>query len=142
MNILIVDDEPAIRSVLAMTLQAAANEIHTAPSFDEGIELLKTRTFDLIFLDLRFPTQNSDQTIARIKELRQCAPDATVLAFSGTSEENILDRVLKAGADGFMRKEKLTQVKLLHAALEAATRHGTPYVLDTLNNFLNNPKHQ
>ena len=82
-QVLIVDDEPAIRFTLSLMLQRSGYVVTTAADSTEALKLLQAQTFDLLLLDLILPGMNG-------VVLAQCAhklqPAAAVLILSGSQE--------------------------------------------------------
>jgi PAS domain S-box-containing protein len=58
--VLVVDDEPAIRSAVARYLTSLGHLVEIAASGREALERLASRSFDLILLDLRMPDMAGD----------------------------------------------------------------------------------
>lgn len=54
-KLLVIDDDPDIRDVLSVFLQAEGFEVITAVDGLEGLEMIKAETPDLIVLDLMMP---------------------------------------------------------------------------------------
>src|SRR5207237_3201781 len=57
--------------------------------------------FDLNFLDLTTPFMDGEETFNRLRGIR---PDVVVLVSTGFIAQERLDRMLKAGMAGFLRK--------------------------------------
>ncbi|MEW5918422.1 MAG: PAS domain S-box protein, partial [Gemmatimonadota bacterium] len=58
--VLVVDDEPAIRTAVARYLTSLGHLVEIAASGREALERLRSRSFDLILLDLRMPDMAGD----------------------------------------------------------------------------------
>jgi PAS domain S-box-containing protein len=58
--VLVVDDEPAIRTAVARYLNSLGHLVEIAASGREALERLRSRSFDLILLDLRMPDMAGD----------------------------------------------------------------------------------
>lgn len=54
-RVLVVDDEPGIRDLLAKTLGLADYEVETAADGPAALERLHTATYDLLIVDLKMP---------------------------------------------------------------------------------------
>lgn len=79
-SLLIVDDEPAVRSVLVRALDGIA-PIYQAGTGFEALHLITVRTdIKLVLLDIQMPGQVGDETFREIKRLR---PDLKVLVVTG-----------------------------------------------------------
>jgi DNA-binding response OmpR family regulator len=78
--ILIVDDEPGIRQMLARVLQAAGYEVGTASNGEEAIARLKEKTYALAILDVVMPGKGGVETFL---EIRGTFKDLKVIIVSG-----------------------------------------------------------
>ena len=79
-KILIVDDEVHVCTALGDILAADGHSISTVTSGDSALELCKTRTFDLIFLDFYLPDTTGDRVVAI---LRWNYPRQAIVLMSG-----------------------------------------------------------
>jgi CheY-like chemotaxis protein/nitrogen-specific signal transduction histidine kinase len=101
-TILLVDDESAVRSVIAMTLSFQGYKILEATDGQDAVEQYRriAKEIDLVLLDLQMPRMNGWDTMDKILEMN---PQARVLLLSGASptppELNAADRAL-----GFLMK--------------------------------------
>src|SRR5690606_32635155 len=75
-NILLIDDEPAVRLVTGRMLTELGHHVVTAESGKRGVELLQERpdSFDLVVLDLTMPEQSGEQTLAQLRVVRDTLP--------------------------------------------------------------------
>lgn len=101
--ILLVDDNPLITETLRAGLENYGFEVITAAN---GIELLKayseeSERIDVIVTDLEMPVMNGDTAFF---ELKKMDPDAKVIMTSGFLEDERVQKVLQAGASGFLQK--------------------------------------
>lgn len=98
---LIVDDEPDIRELLAITLGRMGIDCTTAATLDEARERLRSRRFDLCLTDMRLPDGNGLDLITHIQQHYAAMPVAMITAH-GSMETAI--QALKAGAFDFVNK--------------------------------------
>ena len=77
-RILIIDDEPQIRSMLRLMLERDGYEVVEAPDGIEGIRAYRQKPTDLIITDLIMPNKDG---IGMIIELKKEFPDKRVAAF-------------------------------------------------------------
>ncbi len=82
-KILIIDDDPAIRKSFTLSLEDLHYETQTVPSGEQGIEAIKKRPYDLIYLDLKMPGLNGVETLRRIREIDDKVPIYIITAFHG-----------------------------------------------------------
>ena len=79
-RILIIDDEPQIRSMLKLMLEREGYEVVEAPDGVEGIEVYRQNPADLIITDLIMPNKDG---IGMIIDLKKEFPDVNIIAMSG-----------------------------------------------------------
>ena len=79
-RILIIDDDPDLRAVLAQMLRLAGYEVALAANGREGLERALKQPADLVLTDIYMPEQEGLETIL---ELRRRFPQLPVLAMSG-----------------------------------------------------------
>ena len=81
MNILVIDDEEAIRKSFILALEGTGYDVETSESGEEGIEKARVTSFDLIFLDLRMPGLDGVETLRGLWEIGQTVPIYITTAF-------------------------------------------------------------
>lgn len=100
-SILVVDDEPGMRALFTFMLGAKGYAVETAADGEEAIESVQSRSFDLVFLDIRMPYMDGVQVF---RELRKHRPQIAVIMMTGYAVEAQLEQALHEGAKGFIRK--------------------------------------
>jgi len=100
-DVLIIDDEPGIRSALASILEDERYRVHTAEDAIVGLALLEQRAFDLIFLDVLLPRMGGLEALERI---RAAWPGIEVVIISGHANVDMAVRAVKLGAFDFLEK--------------------------------------
>ncbi|MBW2312021.1 MAG: response regulator [Deltaproteobacteria bacterium] len=102
-KILIVDDDPQIQKLLTRTLQSHKYETETAANgFEAGAKVFKFKP-GLVVLDLKLPDINGFEVCRQIKQNPDTA-HIKILAVTGYDTEENKERILSAGADGYMAK--------------------------------------
>ncbi|MDR0553744.1 MAG: sigma-54 dependent transcriptional regulator [Treponema sp.] len=100
-NILIIDDEPGIRSALAAILEDERYRVFTAEDALAGMEILNREPVDLIFLDVLLPRMGGLEALQR---LRLEWPGVEVIVISGHANVDMAVRAVKFGAFDFLEK--------------------------------------
>lgn len=102
-TILIIDDEPSILNITERILQRFGYQILLATSGEEALELAQNYkgTIHLALLDLSMPRLAGTETYPRLAALR---PDMKVIISTGYTLDEPAQRLLKAGAQGFIQK--------------------------------------
>jgi two-component system KDP operon response regulator KdpE len=99
-RILIVDDDPSIRRLLAMTLAFAGFMTQSASTAKEGLKKGADEHFDLILLDLGLP----DMSGVKFLELYREDEQTPVIVVSAIHDETDKIAALNAGADDYVTK--------------------------------------
>jgi two-component system nitrogen regulation response regulator NtrX len=113
--ILIVDDEPGVRSALGGVLRDEGYEVDAVDSGEACLERLTRQTYDVVLLDIWLPGVDGLATLARMRE-RQV--DAQVVIISGHGNIESAVRAIKMGAFDFVEKP-LSLEKTVHVVRNA-----------------------
>lgn len=100
-NILIIDDEESIRSVLSQILEDEGYTIEMAGSAEEGLDLIRKRSFDLIFLDVWLPGMDGLTLVEQIATAGKLPP---IIMISGHGTVETAVRATRLGAYDFLEK--------------------------------------
>jgi DNA-binding response OmpR family regulator len=102
-RVLVVEDEPHIRDLVALHLRLDGWTIATSGHGDEALRLMQTEPFDLIVLDLMLPGLDG-LTILKALRREKLNGDVPVLLLTARREE--VDKVLglESGADDYLTK--------------------------------------
>jgi|GEM_PF-5188784 len=111
MNVLIVDDEPAVALLIGATLRSLANRIEEAHTFTEAKAWIKKLAFDLILLDIGLPDSPSFHTISRVNELRD--GHSKIVILTGAWPPSAAIKPEESGADDVIYKGDLKMMDRL-----------------------------
>jgi excisionase family DNA binding protein len=114
-RILVVDDEAAIRDLLAKTLAHAEYDVDDAPHRRAALERLRTLPYDLLITDLKMPGVDG---LTVIREGRRYRPDIPVIIITGFSTEASAIEAINLGVSGYLIKP-FRVPKVLAAAAKA-----------------------
>ncbi|MEW5973417.1 MAG: sigma-54 dependent transcriptional regulator [Pseudomonadota bacterium] len=127
---LIVDDEPDILTLLAISLGRMGIQTRPAASFNEALSALQQERFDVCLTDLRLPDGDGLMLVRHIQQQRPGLPVAVITAHGDM--QSAID-ALKAGAFDFVNKpldlerlRAMVETALRLPPLPAATTHGAP----------------
>jgi two-component system, NtrC family, nitrogen regulation response regulator NtrX len=100
-SILIIDDEPGIRTVLRDVLEDEGYTVLAAEDGIQGLAELAANTVDLVFLDVWLPHMGG---IDVLKHIREQFPDVEVIMISGHANISLAVQATKMGAFDFLEK--------------------------------------
>lgn len=103
MQVLLVEDEPAQREVLAYNLEAEGYHVRRAENGEEAMMLIDEAAPDLIILDWMMPLLSGIEVCRRVKS-RPETRAIPVIMLSARSEEVDAVRGLDTGADDYVIK--------------------------------------
>lgn len=117
---LVIDDEPQIRRLLRVTLEANGYRVLDAATGQDGLVQAAQRKPEVILLDLGLPDLDGLEVLRRIREWSQ----VPVIILSVRDQEDEKVAALDGGADDYVTKP-FNSAELL-ARLRAALRHVQP----------------
>ncbi len=101
-RILLVDDDPHIRSLGQEILEKLGYIVTTAETGEEGLaKFLQYRSLDLVILDYHLPGINGLEVIRSLKKI---CPETEVLVASGFFSNGEKEQLMAGGARGFLTK--------------------------------------
>lgn len=100
-RILVVEDEPALRELVARAMRAEGYEAEGATTGREAVEALAGRLFDVVLLDMRLPDGNGVEILRRVKE-RDAGVEVVIL--TGYPDVTNAVEALKLGAYDYLSK--------------------------------------
>lgn len=100
-TILVIDDEPGIRTVLTDILEDEKYTVITAGDGFEGLSILKDNNIDLVILDIWLPNMGG---IDVLKEIKAEYSDLEVIIISGHANIDLAVKAVKLGAFDFLEK--------------------------------------
>jgi two-component system nitrogen regulation response regulator NtrX len=100
-RILVIDDESSIRSSLQGILEDEGYEVQTADSGETGLELLASREFGLVLLDIWLPEMSGIDVLKEVRTFNN-RPPIVVISGHGTVETAV--HATKLGAFDFLEK--------------------------------------
>jgi DNA-binding response OmpR family regulator len=100
-RILVVDDDPDVRSILCDRLGAMGFEVALANTGRAGMEIIKATRIDGILLDVEMPVMNG---LTMLRELRDRHPDIPVIMMSAATGREKLEEAMRNGAADYVLK--------------------------------------
>jgi two-component system, NtrC family, nitrogen regulation response regulator NtrX len=129
-HILIVDDEPGIRTSLGAVLEDEGYTVATAPDGESGLATMEQQAFDCVLLDVWLPGMDGMEVLNRIQErLDEARPAVVMISGHGNIETAL--RATRLGAFDFIEKP-LTIDKVLVVVKNAIEQRRMALELDRL----------
>lgn len=99
--ILVVDDEPDLRTLYELTLLREGYRVETAACLQEARECLSRQTFDVLLTDMRLPDGEGMELLTQLREQQRRERSIVMTAYG--SAENAVE-ALRAGAFDYLTK--------------------------------------
>jgi len=100
-NILIIDDEKAIRKTLSEILSYEGYKLEEAGDGEEGLKKIKEKEYDVILCDIKMPKVDGIEFLEKAKELN---PDIPIIMISGHGTIETAVEAVKKGAYDYISK--------------------------------------
>jgi putative two-component system response regulator len=100
-HILVVDDEPVIRDLLATALSGSGYRVHAVSDALEAMSALRSGPFDCILSDVKMPGMDG---IALTEFVSQNYPGIPVILISGHADHDVVRLAVRRGASDFITK--------------------------------------
>lgn len=100
-NVLIIDDEKAIRKTLAEILSYEGYKIDEAENGEEGLKRFREKTYDVVLCDIKMPKMDG---IEFLDKAREHNPDVPVIMISGHGTIETAVEAVKKGAYDYISK--------------------------------------
>jgi CheY-like chemotaxis protein len=123
-RLLIIDDEPHIRQMMRLTLEAAGYEVDEAANGEDGLVLFRDGgEHDAVLLDQKMPGMDGLQTLQRMKER---FAEASVIMVTAFASIDLAVDAMRLGATDFLRKPMTPEALRGAVAAALASRPRTP----------------
>ena len=128
LRILLIEDNPGDALLLQETLHEVglSFEMERVGELQPGIDLVQTRTFDLVMLDLSLPDSSGTATVARASKAFWKIP---LIVLTSLDDDQMGVKALQFGAQDYLVKSQVTAPLLLRSIRYAKARHREREVL-------------
>jgi adenylate cyclase len=128
-RLLVVDDEPGNRDLLARRLRKVGYEVEVAEDGVEGLRAIEAGDFDLILLDILMPGTSGLDVLTAIRRTRSASELPVVMATAlGGSEDTV--EALRRGANDYVTKPFDMPVVLARIGSQLSLKRATREIED------------
>ena len=100
-RILLIDDDPSVRDSMERTLRTAGYAVQSAANGEDGFELARGGSFDVILSDMRMPGISGLDILRKLREIKV---DAAFIIMTGFGTVDTAVEAMKLGAVDFVQK--------------------------------------
>ena len=126
-NVLVVEDEPAIQELIAVNLEHAGHRVTRAKDAEAALRLVRSMLPDLLLIDWMLPGM-SGASLARLLRQDERTRQIPIIMLTARSAEQDKIAGLEAGADDYVTKP--FSPKELVARIKAVLRRRAPQATD------------
>lgn len=105
--VILIEDEANIRSVYSEMLKTEGFEVVEISDGDEGLDTLKTDSWDLLLLDLMLPKKDGVELLKDIQNDPK-AKNRPVLVVTNLNNEDLKNTCMQLGAKEYLVKSDIT----------------------------------
>ncbi len=114
-KVLVVEDDPGVRAMLAQTLDRSGYDVQSAVDGSEALSKIRGNQFSLVITDVRLPKVNGLQLL---DEIKQSTPQVPVIVITGYGSVQNAVEAMQVGASDYLLKPFSTEA--LQAAISRA----------------------
>jgi DNA-binding response OmpR family regulator len=115
-RLLIVDDVPDNRTILARRFMRLGYEVTEAEDGMEALELIAEREYDAVLLDIMMPRIDGLEVLKRVRQTKSQAELPIIMVSAKGTSEDVVEALL-LGANDYVTKP--VDLKIAHARVEA-----------------------
>lgn len=112
-RVLLIEDEPEIRSLYAGYLRDSGYEVIEASDGVEGYDKAMEGGWDVMLLDIMLPKQDGIALLKKIKSHPEVG-DKPVIALTNLGLDSVINEVFEQGADSYLIKSEITPDKIVN----------------------------
>ncbi|MGC4812660.1 response regulator [Micromonospora sp. DT228] len=115
-QVLLIEDHQTVRDGLQLALTRQGHTVHAVGTGEQGLDLLRTTSSDVVVLDLMLPGMDGFEVCRRIRQLG----DLPIIMLTARNDDMDVVAGLEAGADDYVVKP--VQARVLEARIRAVLR--------------------
>jgi CheY-like chemotaxis protein len=102
LKVLVIDDEPDIRSLVAMILEGSGHAVIEAGDGKQGLDMLESERPDVVLIDLRMPVIDGWEFMRRVRD--RGLHGARMIGVSAHASPDSIREAKEAGCDAYVSK--------------------------------------
>lgn len=123
MKIVVVEDEPAIRTMYKTKLSLEGFEVYSAENASEGLRIIKEKAPDIILLDIRMPGMPGDEMLAKLRSQKWGA-SIRVIVLTNLSRNEAPSSLRYLNVDRYVVKAHHTPAQIVEIVREVLNLPG------------------
>lgn len=113
-RVLLVEDDIFLRELCTIKLEKSQYKVDVAADGTQGLELLQSKTYDLVLLDIMLPEMNGFEVLERyMKDLKDVATKPFIMMMTNLSEKEQIDKAHTLGADDYIVKAHYSPTEIV-----------------------------
>ncbi|MCH6256218.1 ATP-binding protein [Puniceicoccaceae bacterium K14] len=116
LKILLIEDHQATQDTLASLMEQEGHSIDVADNGEEGLKLLKAKSYDIIFMDIHMPVMDGIECTKRIRSDFPKESQPWIIAFTANAQKSAALELQEAKVDEILYKP--VKLERLHESLE------------------------
>ena len=128
-NILICDDDDAVRSSLSFLLTKANYKVWCATNPEDIIKMIRESDFDLVLLDMNYSLSiNGEEGIGLLRKIKILKPETSVILMTAWASVELAVQGIKLGASDFVTKpwNNIQLLKIIETAITLSGNRSIP----------------
>jgi len=105
-TILIIEDDLFVRELYERILEKRGFVVEAVEDGIQGLELARSKSFDLILLDIMLPKKNGLAILKDLREKGSSTERTPVFLLTNLGQESIVREAFRIGADGYLLKAR------------------------------------
>ena len=112
-TILCIEDDHFISELYSRALLKAGFSVDSAVSGQKGLEMAKTKAYDIILLDIMTPDMTGVEVLHALRDKADLVPNTKILVTTNLDQPDDIKSELEKLADGYLIKAEITPSKLV-----------------------------